>query len=175
MENKTHWKKVFNSDYLGSCDLEDGKDLKAVIKSVSVRKVKNTDGKEQERNVAEFTDTKLKPMILNATNCKVIKKFAKSPFINDWNNIAIQIYVKDDIRAFGDITEGLRIREAQPVFGKPELTPTIPAWQKAIDYYVANKKLEAIKERYSLSAVNEKILIGAANKIIETKPTEAAQ
>ena len=35
---KTHWKKVFNSDYLGSCDLEDGKDLKAIIKSVTAQK-----------------------------------------------------------------------------------------------------------------------------------------
>ena len=68
MKTKTHWKKVFNSDYLGSCDLEDGKDLKAVIKSVEVRKVKNTDGKEQERNVAIFTDLKLKPMILKRFN-----------------------------------------------------------------------------------------------------------
>ena len=107
MENKTHWKKVFNSDYLGSCDLEDGKDLKAIIKSVSVQTIKGQDGKSQDRNVAKFTDPKIKDMILNATNCKVVKKFAKSVFINDWNNIPVQIYVKDDIRAFGDITEGL--------------------------------------------------------------------
>ena len=39
---KTHWKKVFNSEYLGSCDLEDGKDIKATIKTVVVKKVKNT-------------------------------------------------------------------------------------------------------------------------------------
>ena len=102
---KTHWKKVFNSDYLGSCDIDDGTDLKAIIKEVVVKKVKNTDGKEQERNVAIFTDSKLKPMILNATNCKVIKKFTKSPYINDWKNVAVQIYIKNDIKAFGDTTD----------------------------------------------------------------------
>ena len=104
---KTHWKKVFNSDYLGSCDLEDGKDLRAVIKSVTVQEVKGTDGKKQDRNVAIFTDAKIKPMILNVTNSKQVKKFAGSVYINDWNNIPIQIYVKDDIKAFGDVTEGI--------------------------------------------------------------------
>ncbi len=156
---KTHWKKVFNSDYLGSCDLEDGKDIKAVIKSVTVQEVKGTDGKKQERNVATFTDSKLKPMILNATNCKVVKKFAKSPYINDWNNIAIQIYIKDDIKAFGDITEGLRIREIQPVMTKPELTPTSQAWGKAVEYLSKPEgTMENIKGKYNISPANEELL-----------------
>jgi hypothetical protein len=156
---KTHWKKVFNSDYLGSCDLEDGKDLKAVIKSVSVKSIKGQDGKEQDRNVAIFTDSKIKPMILNATNCKIVKKFAKSVFINDWNNIPVQIYVKDDIRAFGDITEGLRIRPVQPVMDKPKLTQKSPAWPKAIEFLKTEAgSIEAIKEKYDISEADEKAL-----------------
>ena len=157
-KNKTHWRKVFDSDYLGSCDLEDGKDLRAIIKTVSVRKVKNTDGKEQERNVATFTDAKLKPMILNATNCKVVKKFAKSPYINDWNNIAVQIYVKDDIRAFGDITEGLRIREIQPSISKPKLTRDMPAWPNAIGYVKSGKPIADIEKKYDISGVKDEIM-----------------
>lgn len=156
---KTHWKKVFNSDYLGSCDIEQGQDLKAVIKSVSVRKVKNTDGKEQERNVAEFTDRALKPMILNATNCKIVKKFAKSPYINDWVNIPVQIYVKDDIKAFGDITEGLRIRETQPTITKPELTQASAAWPNAVKFIRDGHKIEEIKSKYFISADNEAELV----------------
>ena len=158
METKTHWKKVFNSDYLGSCDLEDGKDLKAVIKSVTVRKVKSTDGKEQDRNVASFTDSKLKPMILNATNCKVVKKFAKSSFINDWNNIPIQIFVKDDIRAFGDVTEGLRIRDIQPVMGKQKLTKKMPAYQNAVKYLSEGKPIADIEKKYDISEVREDLI-----------------
>lgn len=158
-KSKTHWHKVFMSDYLGACDLEDGKDMKAVIKSVTVRKVKNTDGKEQDRNVATFTDAKLKPMILNATNCKVVKKFTKSPFINDWNNVPIQIYVKSDIRAFGDVTEGLRIREIQPKMDKPKLTPTLPAWGKAIEFLrKPGSTIESIKTKYELTPEDEELL-----------------
>lgn len=160
-QGKTHWKKVFNSDYLGSCDLEDGKDLKAVIKSVTVKNVKGTDGKEQERNVATFTDSALKPMILNATNCKLMKKFAKSVYINDWNNIPVQIYVKDDIKAFGEVTEGLRLRPTQPVMSKPKLTPDIPAWGKAIEFLKGTGTIDAIKMRYEISKEHEETLKAA--------------
>jgi hypothetical protein len=159
---KTHWKKVFNSDYLGSCDLEDGADLKAIIKLVSVQPVKNTDGKDQDRNVATFTDPKIKPMVLNATNCKVVKKFAKSPYINDWVNIPVQIFVKDDIKAFGDLIDGLRLREFQPKFEKPNLTPDNTAWAKAVDYLKKGNKVEKIKETWSLTEANEKKLLELA-------------
>lgn len=168
METKTHWKKVFNSDYLGSCDIEDGKDLKAIIKSVSVKKVKGTDGKEQERNVAVFTDAKLKPMILNATNCKTVKKFAKSPYIDDWKNIPVLIYVKDDIKAFGETTDGLRIRENQPQITKPELTPSMPAWNNAVQFITSGQgTIQNIKSKYLISSENEKLLVE------QTKPVTA--
>jgi hypothetical protein len=155
VEKQTHWKKVFNSDYLGSCDLEDGKDLKAIIKTVTVRKVKNTDGKEQERNVATFTDAKIKPMILNVTNCKTIKKFAGSPYINDWTNIAVQIYIKDDIKAFGDVTEGLRIRETQPILSKPKLSIEMPAYSKVIEHLKKGGLISDIEKKYDISEIRE--------------------
>jgi hypothetical protein len=158
MENKTHWRKVFLSEYLGSCDLDEGKDLKAVIKSVAVRNVKGPDGKEQERNVASFTDTNLKPMVLNATNCRLIKKFAGSVFINDWNNIAVQIYVKDDIKAFGETTEGLRIRPSQPTMSKPVLTPKSQAWPKAVEFLQGVGTMEQIKAKYELTPEYEESL-----------------
>lgn len=159
METKTHWKKVFNSDYLGSCDLEDGKDLKLIIKNVLVKKVKNTDGKEQERNVAYFTDAKVKPMILNATNCKTIKKFAKTPYINDWKNIPIQVYIKDDIRAFGDITEGLRIRDFQPAVSKPVLTREIPAYTKVVESLKNKSRVLAdIEKVYDITSIKDELL-----------------
>ena len=159
---KTHWKKVFNSDYLGAADLDNGKDLKAVIKSVSVQEVKGSDGSKKNCNVAIFTDPNLKPMILNVTNCKLVKKFAKSVFINDWNNIPIQIYVKDDIKAFGEVTEGLRIRPTQPNMEKPKLIPGIPAWNKAIEFLKSSGTIDKIREKYELSESDEETLMNAS-------------
>jgi len=161
MENKSekvHWHKVFLSDYLGACDLEEGKDIKVVIKNVSVKQVKGSDGKSQERNVATFTDAKIKPMILNATNCRIVKKFVGSPYINDWVNVPIQVYIKSDIKAFGDVTEGLRIRETQPKMDKPNLIPSLPAWQKAIEYLKGTGTIENIRAKWELSRENEELL-----------------
>jgi hypothetical protein len=158
---KVHWHKVFLSDYLGACDLEEGKDIKLIIKNVSVKQVKGSDGKSQERNVAAFTDPKIKPMILNATNCRVVKKFVGSPYINDWVNVPIQVYVKSDIKAFGDITEGLRIREVQPKMDKPNLIPSIPAWNKAIEYLKGNGTIDNIRTKWNLSTENEELLKAA--------------
>jgi hypothetical protein len=163
METKTHWRKVFLSEYLGSCDLEDGIDLKVIIKNVSVRNVKGTDGKEQERNIATFTDPSLKPMVLNATNCKIIKKFAKSVYINDWNNIPVQIFVKDDIKAFGETTDGLRIRPVQPIMSKLKLTPTSKAWANAIEFLKKEgNSISSIESKYELTPEDREILISSA-------------
>ena len=159
---KIHWRKVFNSDYLGSCDLEDGKYLKAVIKSVTIQNIKGQDGKAQDRNVATFVDPTIKPMILNATNCRIIKKFAKSSFIDDWKNIPIQIYVAQ-FRAFGEDTEGLRIRETQPKLDKPQLTPSMKAWAKAIDFLKKEgNSISGILVNYDMTDENRELLISQA-------------
>ena len=155
---KTHWRKVFLSDYLGSCDLDDGRDLKLKIKHVTVQEIKGTDGKKQDRNVATFTDAAIKPMILNATNCKVIKKFAKSAYIDDWTNIPIQVYIKDDIKAFGETVDGLRIRTVQPTFGKQILRPSNKAWPKAIEFLKGSGTMAKIREKYAVSQADEELL-----------------
>lgn len=154
---KTHWRKVFNSDYLGSCDLEDNQDLKVVIKSVKVQSVKGTDGTSKDCNVASFTDSKIKPMILNATNCRIIKKFTGSPFINDWNNVPVQIYVAE-VKAFGEMTEGLRIRNNQPNMSKPKLTPGSQAWPNAIVFLKGDGTIDKIKSKYTLTEEDEETL-----------------
>lgn len=129
---KTHWKKAFNKDYLGSHDLDDGKDLVAVIDHIEIRKVKDTQGVEASKNVAIFQGS-IKPMILNVTNCKMIKSFAGSNYIEEWAGIPITICIKN-VSAFGEEVEALRIRERQPVIEKPKLTPAHPKWADAVAY-----------------------------------------
>lgn len=136
--------KSIQFDFLGSCDSEDGKDLKAVIKNVLVKKVKNTDGKEQDRNVAYFTDSAIKPMVLNATNCKVVKKFAKSPYINDWNNIPVQIYIKDDVRAWR-CYRGFKNKGFSTSNAKTKLSPSSPAWNHAVTYLKGAEQWKKLK------------------------------
>jgi len=154
--SKTHWKKAFNRDYLGAHDLDEGKDLVAVIDHVEVREVTDASGK-QNCNVAVFT-TKIKPMILNVTNCKVIKKFATSNYIEDWKNIPVQIYSKD-VKAFGEVVEALRIREKQPNTEKPELAPGHEMWDKAVKHLMKpNSTINDVLKRYKVSEANRQKL-----------------
>ncbi len=151
---KTHWKKAFNRDYLGSHDLEDGKDLKAVIDHVEVKKVKDPNGKESNCNVAIFKG-KIKPMILNVTNCRTVKKFSGSNYIEDWKDIAITIYSKE-VKAFGELVDGLRIKDKQPNMQKPKLTPEHQAWPKAVEHLrKPDSTMDQIKTKYKLSPEHE--------------------
>ena len=158
---KTHWKKVFNKDYLGSHDLDDGKDQVAEIDHVEIRVVKDSSGKDGNCNVAVFKGN-VKPMILNVTNCKIIKKFACSNYIEEWGNIPVTIYSKE-IRAFGEDVEALRIREKQPNMQKPELTPEHNMWGKAIEYLQKpNSTIADILKRYDVTPDNVKKLQDAS-------------
>ena len=160
MSNKTHWKKAFNSDYLGSCDVDE-KDIIATIKNVRLQEVKSQRGKET-CNVAHFVEPNLKPMILNVTNSKVVKKFAGSRYIEDWNNIPVSIYVDKNVKMAGEITEGLRIRTQQPKVGKPELTPNSDKWEGAVAYVAGGDSVDNITKKYSLTEENLKKLLEEA-------------
>jgi hypothetical protein len=108
----THWKKLQNLDYIGAYALDPGKDLILTIKSVSKEKVVGADGKKEECIVVRFAEN-VKPMILNSTNAKTIQKLYKTPYIEEWAGRKIQIFV-DQVKAFGDVVEALRIRPFIP-------------------------------------------------------------
>ena len=114
MEQLTHWKKLDNPDYLGAYAFLPGQELVATIKSVAQEEVFNpSSGKKETCTVARFTDRNTKPMILNTTNCKTIAKLYDTPYIEQWNNRAITIYVAK-VKAFGETVEALRIRNKIP-------------------------------------------------------------
>ena len=116
--SQTHWKKLHNPDYLGAYALEPGKDLVATIKSVTKEKVVGADGKKEECMVMRFQEN-IKPMIVNSTNAKTIQKLYKTPYIEEWSGRKIQLFV-DQVKAFGDVVEALRIRTKIPASAKVE-------------------------------------------------------
>lgn len=153
----THWKKLTNPDYLGAYALEPGQEIVATIRSVGTEQVVGTDGKKEECTVAHFAERSIKPMILNATNCKTITKLSGSPYIENWAGTRIQIYV-DKVKAFGDVVEALRIRPTSPK--APESIPpceecggkidAVPDWkmsaQQVADYTRKNTGRHLCKE-----------------------------
>ena len=117
--SKTNWKKLADKTYLGAWDIEDG-DLILTIASVTQEKVQNPQGKDDLCIVARWQENDYKPMILNATNCKVIEKICATPYIEDWVGHKVALF-KTNITAFGDTTECVRIRPYAPrVVEKPK-------------------------------------------------------
>lgn len=109
---KTHFKKLMNPNYLGSYSLEDGKDAVFTIKNVRQESVMGADGKKEDCLVCYFAESEL-PMILNATNAKMIAKVLGTPYIEEWQGHKIQIGI-EKVRAFGDVVEALRVRKTLP-------------------------------------------------------------
>src|SRR3990167_8334266 len=127
-QEKTHWKKLTNPDYIGAYSLyANGKrtELTVKIKSVSLKKVKGADGKDQECMVAELEGQK--PMVVNRTNAKTISRIYGTRFIEEWAGKPITLYIAD-IRAFGQDEEALRIKQQVPAKTLPELSPSHPKW-----------------------------------------------
>lgn len=118
---KTHWKKLSNPDYLGAYALDPGKDMVLTIKSVAEENVIGADGKKEDCIVMRFREN-VKPMIVNATNAKMIQKIYHTPYIEDWAGCKIQLYTAQ-VKAFGEVVDALRIRPTVP---KVEQSTEIP-------------------------------------------------
>lgn len=149
MEQKTHWKKLQNPDYLGAYSLLPKEEKILTIAKITREKIIGTGGKKKEETVAHFKEAE-KPMILNRTNCKTIAKVYKTNFIEEWTGKQVQIFV-EMVDAFGEQVEALRIRPCVPSVGLPFLEKETPALLKAIEHVKQGGSVEDIRKRYQLS------------------------
>jgi hypothetical protein len=121
MENKTHYRKAFNSPYLSSADIVEPTQL--VISCVRLEKDRTKKTKD-DFNTAYFTAKELrpgeilKPMILNATNSKMLTKLTGSPWIEDWQNVPVTVYVDPSVKFGRETVEGLRIVKGKALADK---------------------------------------------------------
>ena len=111
----THWKNLFESKtmLLGSHNLNEGEELVAQIKCVSIQKIRNQQGKDEHVPVCEFFNAP--PMVLNITNTRVIASLYGDNY-DQWANQYIQIFATM-VRAFGANQMALRIRQKKPQVG----------------------------------------------------------
>lgn len=114
---KTHYRNVFKSDHLSSYDLEDfieqGRPLEFTIKHVEQKTSTRVAGKKIDANICYFIEP-IKPLVLNATNSKILSKFTGSNFVEDWKNIQIELYILKNISFGKETVQGIRIKETQP-------------------------------------------------------------
>lgn len=110
---KTHYRKLINPDYLGAYAIEDGADLIVTIASIGQENVIGVGGKKEVCPVMRFKED-VKPMIVNSTNFKSLRKLFGSPYVEDWYDKRIALYADRNVRFGGEIVEGLRIRPQPP-------------------------------------------------------------
>lgn len=159
----THWKKLYNPDYIGAYTLMQGEtssELDVTIKNITVKQVAGEDGKKEDCTICELVGQK--PMVLNATNQKMMEKIFKTPYIEQWAGKRMTLCVKR-IRAFGENVDALRVKETLPkqinAPAKEELTPTHSKWIGAKDAIASGQfKIEDIEAKYTLSAENKLLL-----------------
>lgn len=163
----THYRKAFDSPYLSSADIVGPTPL--TIKKVTFEADRTKKTKESF-NTAWFAEKeirpgeKLKPMILNATNSKMVAKLTGTPFIEEWENVAVSIYVEKGIKFGRDTVDGLRIMPA-PI--RRAVTPGTQAWEHAKAAYLRDGNLDKVLAKASISDDHQRQLIA------ECSPQEA--
>jgi hypothetical protein len=150
MSTKTHYRKVLKSDHLGCADLEDfieeKKPLVFTIKEVKQEIGITVAGKKGNHNIAYFVE-KIKPLVLNSTNCKVMKLFAGgSPFVEDWKNIKVELFIDETVKMKGEIVGGVRIRNIAP--GLPVLSKDMKAYTNAVAHIKGGGAVADIEVRF---------------------------
>ena len=144
-QDGTHYRKVFDSPYLSSMDVVEPITLIIARVTQEADKTKKT---KDTFNTAYFAEKfirpgeKLKPMILNATNSKMMAKITGSPFIEDWDNTRITVYVEKGIKFGRDTVDGLRII---PAATRKQITPDSgKLWDAAKAAYLRDGDLDKV-------------------------------
>jgi hypothetical protein len=172
-ETKTHYRKAFDSPYLSSADI-----VEPTMLTVSYVRLEPDHTKKTKDlfNTAHFVEKelrpgeKLKPMILNATNSKMMKVLTGSAFIDDWNNVRVTVYVDPHVKFGKESVEGLRISSKAPA--RNVLTPDkTKLWNNAKEAYKRDGNLESVLSRIDISEEHQAQLKAECKPARE--PTEA--
>lgn len=108
-----------NPNYLGSWDLDElpNREATLTIARIVDEKVVAA-GQSEVCTVCYWTDTAFKPMILNVTNKKTICKLYKTKDTDKLAGKPVVVGV-EQVKAFGDVHDALRIRKRIPKVAEP--------------------------------------------------------
>jgi hypothetical protein len=159
-QEKTHYRKAFDSPYLSSADV-----VEPIVLTIREVRLQGDQTKQSKDvfNTAFFAEReirrgeKLKPMILNATNSKTMKQLTGSPFIEDWQNVRVTVYVDPGVRFGKETVEGLRISPYAPEDRKKALVPdSVKAWAAAVAAFKRDGNLDAVLQHVDISDEHQK-------------------
>lgn len=155
-----HYRAVFDSPYLSSADITEPTTLTISHVTQELDKTKKT---KDKFNTAYFSERelrpgeKLKPMILNATNSKLMHSLTGSAYVEDWQGIRVIVWVDKAVKFGKETVEGLRLREAPT---RRTITPSqVAAWNNAKAAFLRDGNLEAVLAKVDISAEDQALLI----------------
>lgn len=149
---KTHWRKLKDTNYLGSWDVVDSQ-LILTIKELKTERVLSPDGKSEELPVMYWIE-QYKPMIMNVTNLKAVEKATGSKFIEDWQGKKLAIYTTP-VKAFGQTVDALRIKPNAPKTVKPNLEG--PKYDSAVEKLKTGETtIETIEQYFTVTDAQKK-------------------
>lgn len=155
-ETKTHFRKVYKSDHLGVSDLEEMQEegmtkFVFLIDHVNQELEATVAGRKGHYNIAYFKQPKngsIKPFVLNAGNAKIVSNFAASPFVEDWKNIPVELFIDHKVKMKGVEVGGVRIKQVMPNLEKKKPTFKMANFEAAL---AKNATIEMIEKHYTVS------------------------
>jgi hypothetical protein len=118
----THYRQMYDRDYLGSWDLPEDKDVTVTIEHVKGGELTAVGGKKNKKPIISFVG-KEKKFVCNVTNAKAIAGMYGN-HVEKWAGKKITLYVSTtrDPSTGGDIP-CIRIRPRVPAAGNPPEAP----------------------------------------------------
>jgi len=153
-------RKYRKSTHLAAADLDamsiEGKPLIFTIKEAWYETKVDVSGTATDGYFCSFVED-IKDMVINSTNRKTIAGFAKINGHNEvdcwnignWSGIKIELYPLRDIKAFGKIQDGIRIKPLQPVT-IPKSKPVF-SQENFAKAHENKATIELIKNHYEIS------------------------
>ena len=168
-----------NSEYLGADDIEPGVEPVLTIENLYNGMITLQRGKEN-KDVITFKEEKtaginnVRPLVVNATNRKTLKKLFKSVTADTLVGKKIQLYIDHNVRdpQTGELTDGIRIRPRIPVDKKAEAIICEHCGKpiRAIGQFSAEQIANINQKRYGKKLCGE-----CSKKLAEAKAAEEAE
>ena len=169
MSGQTHYRKVFKSDHLGRADIEDfqeeGRELIFTIAYVNQEIGAKVAGKKIDANIAYFVEPGIKPLVLNATNSGTMRKLTNSCFVENWQNVLVQLYVDESAKLKGEIVGGVRISQKAPRRAKQKVLPNTKAWDFAKAAFIRDGNFDAVLKKADITPENQQVIIAECSHV----------
>lgn len=181
-------KKYFDTDYLGAYSIDEGVEPIVTIEGIWHGDLTLGGGRKEHHVLLKFKEKsvrgieEVKPLILNATNRKTLKKVYGDDSAKALEDKKIQLYIDPKVRdpQDGGFTEGLRIRpfkpkESAPTAQSAPIPPCADCREEIRDFIDGNGKTVSAKRIYeaSLSKYGEGLCSSCAAKAAIAASAEA--